>query len=106
MSLFFKFSFAKIIFLFECLCKKINLSKSSNKILRINRGFDYTIKPFELTEELESLHTIYRGQLTFNTSETLRVLLEDVNNEIFDTYLIEVRDGVKLIAAGIFDVGA
>jgi arginine-tRNA-protein transferase len=85
--------------------KKVKLSRSSKKILQRNSRYSITIKPFELTEELEVLHAMYRKQLVFSTPETIKQLLEDINNVVYDTRLIEVRDRTKLIAAGIFDVG-
>lgn len=81
------------------------LSNSSKKIIKGNRRFDVCIKPFALTEELEHLHTLYFNQIKFAAAATIRELLEDVNNQTYDTQIIEVRDDKQLIAAGIFDLG-
>lgn len=59
----------------------IRLSRSSKKILQRNSEFRVTIKPFELNEEIEALHNVYRAPLKFSTSNSIHALLEDVHNE-------------------------
>lgn len=83
----------------------IRLSGSSTSIIKKNKSFSVSIRPFELTEELERLHDLYFEKIDFITSFTIAELLEDVENMIYDSWLIEVRDNNKLIAAGIFDKG-
>jgi arginine-tRNA-protein transferase len=81
------------------------LSSASKTILKKSERFSFSIDPFKLTEELEALHTSYYQKLKFQASETIRSLLVDTENEVYDTYLITVRDKGELIAAGIFDKG-
>ena len=80
--------------------------KSYHKLQRINKDFTVDIRSFELTEELEELHALYFNDINFITTTTIGELMLDTNNVVFDSRLIEIRDGKKLIAAGIFDQGA
>lgn len=84
----------------------VELSASNQSIAYKCASFHVNYKPFQLTQELIELHQKYTASLKFETSKDLRTLLNDVNNEVYDSYIIEVRDGGKLIAAGIFDLGA
>jgi len=83
----------------------ISLNKKQQQLIKKCSGFQIMVKPFELTEELERLHDLYFLNISFTTSVTLKDLLEDEEGKVFDTYLAEIRDGEKLIAAGIFDGG-
>lgn len=83
----------------------VKLGNKHEKIIKRCSGFQVMIRPFALTEELEQLHDLYFLNIEFTTSVTIKELLEDTDNNIFDSYLIEIRDGEKLIAAGIFDGG-
>lgn len=87
---------------------KFNINKKLQKLIAQNSRFNITIKPIELTEELETLYTLYRSGIKFDHSESVKYWLyggeqEKVNT--FETNVIEIRDGGKLIAAGIFDNG-
>lgn len=76
------------------------------RLQRINKIFTINIKSFELTEELEELHNRYFLDINFITTTSIGELMIDIENNIFDSKIIEIRDGKKLIAAGIFDLGA
>ncbi len=84
---------------------KITKSRSVKELIKNNRGFDLKIIPFKLTAELEALHNDYFDSIDFLTTSSLTTMLEDIRRDIYDTYLIEMRDNKKLIAAGIFDMG-
>lgn len=84
---------------------KIRLSRSARKIVEQIKRWSVTVKEFQLTPELEALHERYYGHITFQTGQTLTEILEDTGTYVFDTRLVEVRDGDRLIAAGIFDCG-
>lgn len=84
---------------------RLNPEKSYQKLARTNKQFQVRILPFRMTEELHALHELYFFHITFITSFTIEELLTDVENKVFDSHMIEVRDGEKLIAAGIFDKG-
>lgn len=60
-----------------------------------------------ITEELEHLYALYKTAISFEPSPSVADWLygEDDDKKIFDTHIIEIRDGDKLIAAGIYDKG-
>jgi arginine-tRNA-protein transferase len=76
------------------------------RLLRINEKFSVAIKPFVLTNEIETLYTLYKGSIDFDTYNTVEACLMDgATISLFDTYAVEVRDGNTLIAVGVFDNG-
>ena len=83
----------------------VRLSSSARKIIAACSRFSVEVKPFRMTDELTDLHSRYVGSLKFETHTELRALLNDTTNEVYDTFMIEVRDGGRLIGAGIFDLG-
>lgn len=77
------------------------------QLLRQNVRFSVAVRPFALTAEYEELYARYYQALAFDASPTLAELLLEVDGpSIFTTEIIEIRDGHRLIAAGIFDQGA
>lgn len=75
-------------------------------LLRQNAAFVVTVRPFRLRAEYEALYMLYLQGITFDTSLTLaELLLDEAPHSVFNTQIIEVRDGDLLIAAGIFDQG-
>ncbi|MFD1467986.1 GNAT family N-acetyltransferase [Hymenobacter caeli] len=76
-------------------------------LLRRNAAFSVAVRPFRLTAEYEELYSRYRESLDFEASETLAELLlaDDTEHSVFNTEIVEVRDGDLLVAAGIFDQG-
>jgi leucyl-tRNA---protein transferase len=85
---------------------KVNWGATQKKILKANSQFKVAVKPAIITYEIECLYQTYRQSLDFEISESLKDLLNgDQSLQIFDTRMVEVRDGEKLIAIGIFDEG-
>ncbi|MBC7553110.1 MAG: arginine-tRNA-protein transferase [Taibaiella sp.] len=93
------------VFWLRYLVEHVSLSNSNKQIIRKNEQFKISYRRFKLTDELTELHKNYVAGLKFKTAETLSGLLMDVDNDIYDTCVAEVRDEGKLIAAGIFDLG-
>lgn len=86
--------------------KKIKQSKKIKKLFRNNNDLQVEVRPFHLSLEILELHELYKSSIKFNGPESLReYLLEDVLDSIFDTRIIEIRDGDRLVAAGFYDVG-
>ena len=76
------------------------------RLLRSNEKFGVTVRPFVLTQELKTLYKIYRDSINFDAPETIEdCLFGEATYNIFDTYMVEIRDGSQLIAAGVFDNG-
>ncbi|MCC6290285.1 MAG: arginine-tRNA-protein transferase [Chitinophagaceae bacterium] len=85
-----------------------NINKKLQKLIIQNRHFHISIKPMVITTELETLYKIYRSSIKFDHAESVKYWLygEEAEKEnAFETNIIEIRDGSKLIAAGIFDNG-
>ena len=85
--------------------------KKQKYILSINRRFDTSIEPFELTDELENLYSIYRASVSFDASPTVKHFLYDADlpaagtGNAYETNMYMIRDNGQLIAVGIFDKG-
>ncbi|AQG78315.1 GNAT family N-acetyltransferase [Spirosoma montaniterrae] len=84
----------------------IDFGPKQRRLFRINEAFSATIRPFALTDELETLYATYRQSIDFDASDSVAsCLLNGSGQNRFDTQVIELRDNGKLIAAGIFDNG-
>ncbi len=76
------------------------------RLFRLNEQFAVAVRPFRLTAEYEALYERYYQSIDFDANPSLGdLLLEGSPHNIFDTYVLEVRDGERLIAAGVFDHG-
>jgi arginine-tRNA-protein transferase len=84
---------------------QIQLNKSNLALIKKNQQFSVSYQPLIITQELEDLHTAYYHSINFETSPDLQEFIFEPGREIFDSYVIEVREAGKLIAAGIFDRG-
>ena len=85
----------------------VTYGPAQRRLLRLNAQFLATIRPFRLTAELEELYARYRASITFDAPETVEsFLLGGATHNLFNTAVLELRDGERLVAAGIFDRGA
>ncbi len=84
---------------------QIQLNKNNLALIKKNQHFTVSYQPLTHTQELEDLHSAYYNSIKFETSPDLQEFIFEPGKEIFDTYVIEVREAGKLIAAGIFDKG-
>ena len=79
---------------------------AQGRLLRRNARFAATVRPLRLTAEHEELYARYRAAITFDAAPTVEaVLLGGEAHNVFNTFVIELRDGEKLIAVGVFDRG-
>ncbi|WP_461107159.1 GNAT family N-acetyltransferase [Spirosoma koreense] len=77
------------------------------RLLRINETYSVAVKPLALTQEVEALYALYRGSISFDAPQSVEnCLLDGATRNLFDTYMVEVRDQGRLIAVGVFDNGA
>jgi leucyl-tRNA---protein transferase len=87
--------------------KRIVLSNHQRRLKKRNEQFNVSLKPLEITDELEELYAVYKTEVNFQTPLSVYGwLYGDQLHNAFNTELIEVRDQGKLIAAGITDWGA
>ncbi len=86
--------------------KKIHENKAAFAIRKRCSLFTVTIKKAEITTELEKLYSIYKNHVDFSASATCwdYLHLDEFENP-YDSWMIEIRDGNILIAAGFFDKG-
>ncbi|MCB0706332.1 MAG: arginine-tRNA-protein transferase [Saprospiraceae bacterium] len=87
--------------------KNYVFSKRKRKRMnQLNARFRTIIRPFEVTAEKEKLYRIYREQFPAKIAPSLAsALLDDTENNIFNTQEIAIYDGDKLIAFSTFDLG-
>ncbi|WP_420147425.1 arginine-tRNA-protein transferase [Spirosoma sp.] len=86
---------------------KVTYGPKQLRLLRINEKFSVDVKPFTLSGEIEALYSLYRDSIDFDAPASVEAcLLDGATQSIFNTYVVEVRDGGQLIAAGIFDNGS
>jgi leucyl-tRNA---protein transferase len=85
---------------------RVQYGPKQTRLLRINAPYTTTIQPFVLTDEIETLYATYENSLSFDAPASVRdCLLGYTTESSFDTWSVEVRDGKRLIAVGIFDNG-
>jgi arginyl-tRNA--protein-N-Asp/Glu arginylyltransferase len=91
--------------------KDFTFSKKQKELLAKNERFNWEVLPLNITEEHEALYEIYFKNIDFDASSTASGFLfgTDLFHEqqpnVFDSWMIELRDGEKLIAVGVFDLG-
>lgn len=84
----------------------VQLSRKQACPAPANNHFSVSCHPFRLTDEVDNLHKVYaRSVVKFQASGELSNILIDINNDIYDSHVIEIRDDGKLIACGVFDKG-
>ena len=85
---------------------RVQWGTEQRRLLRRNARFAATVRPFQLLPEYEELYARYRAAITFEAAPTVdEVLLGGARHNVFNTHVIELRDGERLVAAGIFDCG-
>lgn len=87
---------------------RAQLGKSQRQLVNRNKAFSVSVGPLALTQELTDLYAKYRASIDFDAPATIETCLFDTaptTTNVFDTHVIYVRDGDRLIAAGIFDKG-
>ncbi len=88
-------------------CLKDFISDKRYRILlKKNSGFRTEIIKAKITPQHEALYTSYKDSISFVTAPSLRWLLYGNSiSDVYNTYMINVYDGNKLIGAGFFDLG-
>lgn len=105
-SEFFDGRFRPVLWL-RVVLANVRYETNQRRLFRINEKFSVVIKPFVLSEEIETLYAVYRSSVDFDAPHSVKSCLLDANtNSVFMTYVVEIREGNQLIAAGIFDNGS
>ena len=85
---------------------RVTHGPKQRQLLRRNACFNVVVQPFEIRPEYAELYARYYESLGFDASPTLEaLLLDETGATVFNTYAVEVRDGVRLVAVGVFDAG-
>lgn len=93
------------VFWLRTIVQKLN-SPRDHKIWKLNKHFSVHIGQARYNFELDELYLRYRNFMKFDAHESIEhFLVGDEEHCRFNSGLIEIRDGAKLIAAGYFDVG-
>ncbi len=86
---------------------RAELGRKQRTLLKIRDKFAVQVKPFVLSEEIETLYAIYRHSIDFDAPGSVaECLFSGASSNLFDTYSVEIRDNNRLIAVGIFDNGS
>jgi len=94
------------VFWLRTLVNKIAENKSAFRIRKQSASFTVEYTTAAITEEIEELYTTYHSKIEFDAAEKCRDYLEDpFKPNPFDSRMIVIRDGGKLIAVGYFDIG-
>lgn len=71
-----------------------------------NSRFTTRVNKANLTPAHEALYSAYKEGISFDTATSLQALLYGSSSlDVYNTYMIDVYDGIKLIGTGIFDLG-
>ncbi|QJW92380.1 arginine-tRNA-protein transferase [Spirosoma taeanense] len=85
---------------------RVEYGPKQRRLLRSNEMFSVVVKPFIITPEVEALYSLYKSSVDFEAPESVRFwLLNGARYDAFESYAVEVRDGDRLIAVGVFDNG-
>ncbi len=84
----------------------LQMSRQAQQVSIKCEKFTVEVKPLLVTDELEQLYILYRSALPFEPAESVKSWLFDMQlTNIYDSYVVEIRDNGTLIAGGIFDAG-
>lgn len=86
--------------------KNIKEHKAASMIRKKCVAFTVQYKNAIISDEVESLYTLYESHVNFITAPSCSEVLhqQELDNP-FDSWMIEIRDNNKLIAVGFFDKG-
>ncbi len=95
------------VFWLRTLLRQCQPQRTALTIQKKCSSFHVSIKRAAINAEVEDLYSLYRGHVPFNTSATCESYLyqPEIPNP-FESMMVEVRDGDKLVAIGYFDKGA
>jgi arginyl-tRNA--protein-N-Asp/Glu arginylyltransferase len=94
------------VFWLRTLVQQCRPSKAASSIIKKCSSFQVETMPAMIDEEIENLYALYSNHMPFSTSETCASYLHSMDiPDPFDSWMVQVRDGRKLIAVGYFDKG-
>lgn len=103
--LFYEGEFCLVIWLRYRL-SDYNISKSYRKLQKLNKSFTYEVMPFQINEDYERLYQKYILTMPPGRVSSLSELLYgNLQQNVYDSFVVNLFDGNKLIGVGIFDLG-
>lgn len=85
----------------------VKTTAKHKRLLKSTSAFTIHYGPAFITPEAEELFRRYSQQLSFRHSASIQeVLFGEHDYNLFNTQMIEVRDGERLIAVGYYDCGS
>lgn len=89
---------------------EMHLPSSARTIQKKSAAFEFSCRPLLLNDELRNLFGRYRESVSIDTADTLDEILyrQEAGQNLVDPFpsmVVEMREGVKLVGAGIFDAG-
>jgi leucyl-tRNA---protein transferase len=88
--------------------KNYKHSKTYNNLSKRNKHFHVEFKPLHIDETHQALFQKYRAAMSFKTSESIEDLLmwqKRQDDDVFNTYEVNLYDNGKLIACSYIDFG-
>ena len=94
------------VFWLRTVIKDCKPEGSARNILKKCSGFSVVLKPAYVNDEIETLYQAYKNHVAFKVADSAADYLHQQFVQLpFDSMMIKIYDGTKLIAAGYFDQG-
>jgi arginyl-tRNA--protein-N-Asp/Glu arginylyltransferase len=94
------------VFWLRTVVQQCRLSRSAVIINKKCSQFNVQIEKGYVNDEIEALYALYKNHIQFRVSETCAEYLHMlVLPQPFDSMMVKIRDGDRLIAVGYFDKG-
>ncbi len=85
------------------------LNSKQKSLLRKVNNFKINVQKLKINEEVEAFYTLYKNSLDFEISPSLKDLLglnlPHIKQDAFNSFAVTIKDGNKLIALGVLDLG-
>ena len=86
--------------------KDFQPGKKYNELRKKNSRFKTEIRKAIITTEDEALYARYKGEVLFECASSLQWLLYgNSTRDVYNTYMINMYDGNKIVGIGFFDLG-
>lgn len=94
------------VFWLRTVIKDFKPEGSAKNILKKCSNFSVVVKQAQVNDEIETLYQVYKSHVAFKIADSAAGYLHQQFVELpFDSRMIKVYDGNKLIATGFFDEG-
>ena len=86
---------------------RMEVDRGLEKLMKKNRELAVSVRPFQMSEEMDQLYDRYYESVSFEASPSIAdFLLCGAIDTAYDSYVVELRNNAsQLVAAGIYDQG-